>query len=41
VSRAGFFRSLQKRVPVEESMEVRPAIQQIALEHERRTAIGG
>ena len=36
VSRAGFYRSLKERVPVEESMEVRSAIQQIALEHRRR-----
>ncbi len=36
VSRAGFYRCLQKRVPVEESMEVRSAIQQVALEHRRR-----
>lgn len=36
VSRAGFYRSLKERVPLEESMEVRSAIQQIALEHRRR-----
>jgi transposase InsO family protein len=36
VSRAGFYRSLQKQRPVEEDMEVRSAIQQIALEHRRR-----
>ena len=36
VSRAGFYRSLQEQVPVEESMEVRSAIQRIALEHRRR-----
>ena len=36
VSRAGFYRSLQERVPREESMEVRSAIQQTALEHRRR-----
>jgi putative transposase len=36
VSRAGFYRSLQERVPLEESMEVRSAIQQVALEHRRR-----
>ena len=36
VSRAGFYRSLQERMPVEEDMEVRSAIQQIALEHRRR-----
>jgi hypothetical protein len=36
VSRAGFYRSLQEQVPMEESMEVRSAIQQIALQHKRR-----
>jgi transposase InsO family protein len=36
VSRRGFYRSLQERHPVEEEMEVRSAIQQIALEHRRR-----
>jgi hypothetical protein len=36
VSRAGFYRSLQQRMPVEEEMEVRSAIQQIVLEHRRR-----
>src|SRR5262245_14359217 len=36
VSRAGFYRSLQERLPVEEEMEVRSAIQQIVLEHRRR-----
>ncbi len=36
VSRAGFYRSLQEREPVTEEMEVRSAIQQIALEHRRR-----
>jgi len=36
VSRAGFYRSLQDQVLVEESMEVRSAIQRIALEHRRR-----
>jgi transposase InsO family protein len=36
VSRAGFYRFLQQRHPVEEDMEVRSAIQQIALEHRRR-----
>ena len=36
VSRAGFYRSLQERTPVEEDMELRSAIQQIALEHRRR-----
>jgi putative transposase len=36
VSRAGFYRSLQERMPQEESMEVRSTIQQIVLEHRRR-----
>jgi putative transposase len=36
VSRAGFYRSLKERVPAEEEMEVRAAVQQIALEHRRR-----
>ena len=36
VSRAGFYRSLKEQMPVEEEMEVRSAIQQIALEHRRR-----
>jgi len=36
VSRAGFYRWLQEREPVEEDMEVRSAIQAIALEHKRR-----
>jgi hypothetical protein len=36
VSRAGFYRSLQGRVPVEECMTVRSAIQGIALQHQRR-----
>ena len=36
VSRAGFYRSLQDRTPVEEVMEVRSVIQQIAVEHRRR-----
>jgi putative transposase len=36
VSRAGFYRSLQEQMPVEEDMEVRSAIQKIALEHRRR-----
>jgi putative transposase len=36
VSRRGFYRSLQEQRPVEEEMEVRCAIQQIALEHRRR-----
>jgi putative transposase len=36
VSRAGFYRSLQERAPVEEEMEVRSTIQAIAVEHRRR-----
>jgi putative transposase len=36
VSRAGFYRSLQERAPVEEEMEVRSVIQQIVVEHRRR-----
>jgi transposase InsO family protein len=36
VSRAGFYRSLKDQEPMEEDMEVRSAIQQIALEHRRR-----
>jgi transposase InsO family protein len=36
VSRASFYRSLQERGPAEEEMEVRSAVQQIALEHRRR-----
>ena len=36
VSRAGFYRSLAEQTPVEEEMEVRAAIQRIALEHRRR-----
>jgi putative transposase len=36
VSRAGFYRFLKGRMPVEEEMEVRSTIQQIALEHRRR-----
>ena len=36
VSRAGFYRSLQQQMPVEEDMAVRSAIQQIAVEHRRR-----
>jgi len=36
VSRAGFYRSLQERVPVEAEMETRSAIQRIAVEHRRR-----
>jgi putative transposase len=36
VSRASFYRSLREQGPIEEEMEVRSAIQQIALEHRRR-----
>ncbi len=36
VSRASFYRSLREQRPIEEEMEVRSAIQQIALEHRRR-----
>jgi transposase InsO family protein len=36
VSRAGFYRWLQEPQPVERDMEVRSAIQQIAMEHRRR-----
>ena len=36
VSRAGFYRSVAELMPVEEDMEVRSAIQQIAVEHRRR-----
>ena len=36
VSRAGFYRWLQEPRPAEEEMEVRSAIQQIAIEHRRR-----
>jgi len=36
VSRAGFYRSLAEQRPAEEEMEVRSAIQQVALEHRRR-----
>lgn len=36
VSRAGFYRSLQEQRPVEEEMEVRSAIQQVALDHRHR-----
>jgi putative transposase len=36
MSRAGFYRSLQEQQPIEEEMEVRSAIQQIAVEHRRR-----
>ena len=36
VSRAGFYRSLKEQRPVEEDMEVRSAVQAIALEHRRR-----
>jgi putative transposase len=36
VSRAGFYRSLQREQPVEEDMEVRSTIQRIFAEHKRR-----
>ena len=36
VSRAGFYRSLQEQRPIEEEMEIRSAIPQIAVEHRRR-----
>jgi transposase InsO family protein len=36
VSRASFYRSFQEQQPVEEEMEIRSAIQQIAIEHRRR-----
>src|SRR6267143_1228306 len=36
VSRRSFYRSLKEQQPVEEEMEVRSAIQQIAMEHRRR-----
>jgi putative transposase len=36
VSRAGFYRYLEDRAPVEEEMEVRSTIQAIAVEHRRR-----
>ena len=36
VSRASFYRSFREQRPVEEEMEVRSAIQQIAVEHRRR-----
>jgi putative transposase len=36
VSRASFYRSLQEQAPVEESMQVQSAIQEIALQNRRR-----
>jgi putative transposase len=36
VSRASFYRSVHQQQPVEEELEVRSAIQQIAIEHRRR-----
>jgi putative transposase len=36
VSRASFYRSLKERAPEEEDVEVRSAVQQVALEHRRR-----
>jgi putative transposase len=35
-SRAGFYRSLQDRAPIQEDMDVRSTIQAIAIEHRRR-----
>jgi putative transposase len=36
VSRAGYYRSLREAAPEEEQMQVRAAIQEIALAHKRR-----
>jgi transposase InsO family protein len=36
VSRASFYRSFREQRPIEEEMEVRSAIQQVAVEHRRR-----
>ena len=36
VSRASFYRSFRQQRPIEEEMEVRSAIQQVAVEHRRR-----
>jgi transposase InsO family protein len=36
VSRAGFYRYLQARAPIEEAMTVRSAIREIALQHRLR-----
>ena len=36
VSRAGFYRSMARQTPAEEDLEVRSAIQKIAIEHGRR-----
>jgi hypothetical protein len=36
VSRASFYHSFREKQPVEEEMEVRSAIQEIAVEHRRR-----
>jgi len=36
VSRTGFYRSFREKLPMEEEMEVRSAIQQITVEHRRR-----
>ena len=36
VSRAGFYRFLEEKTPAEEEVEVRAAIQKIAIEHGRR-----
>jgi hypothetical protein len=36
VSRAGYYRRFREQAPEEEAMEVRAAVQQVALEHRRR-----
>ncbi len=36
VSRASFYRCFQEQQPVEEEMEIRSVIQQIAIDHRRR-----
>ena len=36
VSRASFYRSFHKQEPVEEELEVRSAVQHVAIEHRRR-----
>ena len=41
VSRRGFYRSLKERQPAEEEMEVRSAIQPLALERRRRYGYRG
>ena len=40
VSRSSFYRSLKERQPAEEEMEMRSAIQQIALAYRRRYGYG-